>query len=186
MENSPAVAATESNRSEPAVPRADAVAFEEVYAEHRLAVYRYLRGWGASDELAADLTSETFERAYRNLAKYRPGEGGPRTWLFRIARNLAIDTARRRESAQRGLRFWPRAEVAPDPAELVLRNESDRVLAQRVAALPAAQREAIVLRFTGGFAAREIGLVLGRSEAAAHKLVSRALATLREAYDDEK
>lgn len=186
MENAPAVAAAESNRSERAVPGTAAGAFEDVYAEHRLAVYRYLRGWGASDEVAADLTSETFERAYRNLAKYRPGEGGPRTWLFRIARNLAIDMARRRESAQRGLLFWPRAEVAPDPAELVLRDESDRLLAQRVAALPAAQREAIVLRFTGGLAAREIGLVLGRSEAAAHKLISRALVALREAYDDEE
>ncbi|MEX2210117.1 MAG: sigma-70 family RNA polymerase sigma factor [Patescibacteria group bacterium] len=186
MENAPAVAATDSNRSERAVPRARAVAFEEVYAEHRLAVYRYLRGWGACDEVAADLTAETFERAYRNRAKYQPGEGGPRTWLFRIARNLAIDTARRRESAQRGLRFWPRAEMAPDPAELVLRKESDRVLAHRVAALPAAQREAIVLRFTGGLAAREIGLVLGRSEAASHKLISRALAKLREEYRDDE
>jgi len=42
-----------------------------------------------------------------------------------------------------------------------------------------------VLRFAGALTAREIGRVLGRSEAAAHKLVNRALAALREDYRDD-
>ena len=46
---------------------------------------------------------------------------------MRIARNLAIDAARRRDAASRGLRFWPRNEVAPDPADLVIRDETDRL-----------------------------------------------------------
>ena len=184
MESGTAVAAGEADRSERAAP-SDTVDFEALYAEHRVAIYRYLRAWGVSDDAAADLTAETFERAFRSRARHRPGEGSVRTWLLRIARNLAIDAARRRESARRGLRFWPRGEVAPDPAELVLRNESDRVLARRVAALPAAQREAIVLRFTGGVSSRDIGAVLGRSEAAIHKLINRAMTTLREAYRED-
>jgi DNA-directed RNA polymerase specialized sigma24 family protein len=49
--------------------------------------------------------------------------------------------------------------------------------------LPADQRDAIVLRFATGLTAREIGTVLGKSEAASQKLVSRGLAALREAYD---
>lgn len=174
-----------SDSSERAVARVDAESFETLYLEHDLAVYRYLRGWGSTDDVAADLTAETFERAYRNLNRYRSGEGGPRAWLFRIARNLAIDAARRRETARRGLRFWPRDEAAPDPAELVLQDEAARVLARRVAALPPAQREAIVLRYTGGLSARDIGVVLGRSEAAAHKLINRALGALKEAYRDD-
>lgn len=160
--------------------------FEELFADHHKAIYRYLRGWGSSDEAAADLTAETFERAYRHRARYRPGEGGPRPWLFRIARNLAIDTARRRQGEQRGLRFWPLGEVAPDPADLILKDEADRLLAHRLAALPPAQREAIALRYAGGLSARDIGAVLGRSEAAAHKLVNRALSALKEAYRDDK
>ncbi len=69
---------------------------------------------------------------------------------------------------------------------MLLQDESDRLLAGRVAALPAAQREAIVLRFAAGLSAREIGAVLGRSEAAAHKLVSRALQALKEVYRDDE
>jgi len=76
--------------------------------------------------------------------------------------------------------------VSPDPADLIVRDEADRLLAERVRRLPAAQREAIVLRFAGALTAREIGQVLGRSEAAAHKLVNRALTALREDYRDDE
>ncbi|MBA2632647.1 MAG: RNA polymerase sigma factor [Chloroflexi bacterium] len=158
--------------------------FEELYERHRSDVYRYLRAWGSSEDEAADLTAATFERAYRALAAPRPPQAS-RAWLVRIARNLAIDAARRRDAARRGLRFWPRGEVAPDPADLVIGDETDRLLARRVTTLPAAQREAIVLRFGGGLSAREIGQVLDRSEAAAHKLMNRALTALREAYRDD-
>jgi RNA polymerase sigma-70 factor (ECF subfamily) len=160
------------------------LSFEELYDRHRLDIYRYLRAWGSSADEAADLTASTFERAYRALSTSRPPDAS-RAWLVRIARNLAIDSARRRDVASRGLRFWPRNEVAPDPADLLVRDETDRLLAERVRRLPAAQREAIVLRFAGALTAREIGEVLGRSEAAAHKLVNRALTALREAYRDD-
>jgi RNA polymerase sigma-70 factor (ECF subfamily) len=164
---------------------AERVTFDELYERHRLDVYRYLRAWGSSEDEATDMTAATFERAYRALTGPRPPHGS-RAWLVRIARNLAIDAARRRDAASRGLRFWPRGEVAPDPADLVIGDETDRLLARRVASLPAAQREAIVLRYTGGLSAREIGQVLGRTEAAAHKLMSRALMALREAYRDDE
>jgi DNA-directed RNA polymerase specialized sigma24 family protein len=54
-----------------------------------------------------------------------------------------------------------------------------------VATLPPDQRDAIALRFGGGLTAREIGTVLGKREAATQKLISRGLARLREAYDDQ-
>jgi len=180
------IAAGTSASSERNQESIDASGIEALYVEHSLAIYRYLRSWGSLDDAAADLMAETFERAFRYRKQYRSDAGAPRAWLFRIARNLAIDAARRRDTAERGLRFWPRAEVAPDPAQLLLQDESDRLLAGRVAALPAAQREAIVLRFAAGLSAREIGAVLGRSEAAAHKLVSRALQALKEVYRDDE
>ncbi len=186
MDEARVIAAGTSASSERNQESIDAAGIEALYVEHSLAIYRYLRSWGSLDDAAADLMAETFERALRYRTQYRSDAGAPRAWLFRIARNLAIDAARRRDSAERGLRFWPRAEVAPDPAQLLLQDESDRLLAGRVAALPAAQREAIVLRFAAGLSAREIGAVLGRSEAAAHKLVSRALQALKEVYRDDE
>jgi DNA-directed RNA polymerase specialized sigma24 family protein len=68
----------------------------------------------------------------------------------------------------------PEAQLEADEASLELRR--------RVAALPADQRDAIVLRFAGGLSAREIGVVLAKSEAASQKLVSRGLLALKEVY----
>jgi len=51
-----------------------------------------------------------------------------------------------------------------------------------VAGLPPIQREAIVLRYAAGLTAREIGEVIGRSDQATQKLLTRALATIRETY----
>lgn len=156
-----------------------------MFEQHRLDVYRYVRAWGIGDEEAADLTASVFERALRSLLGGRPLKTTSRAWLITIARNLVIDAARRRDAAQRGLRLWVRPELAPDPADLLVRDDEDRQLAARVGRLPGRQREAIVLRYAGGLSAREIGEVLGCSEAAAHKLVNRGLGALKEAYRDE-
>jgi DNA-directed RNA polymerase specialized sigma24 family protein len=58
-------------------------------------------------------------------------------------------------------------------------------LRARVDRLPAVQRDAIVLRYAGGLTAREMAGTLGKSEAATQKLLSRALAALRESYRDD-
>jgi RNA polymerase sigma-70 factor (ECF subfamily) len=163
-------------------PADDTDVFARLYRQHRLTVFRYLRGRGSSPDDAADLTAATFERALMGLARYRPGPDGHRPWLLRIARNLAIDAHRRHESADRGFRLLRSDTTASDPVDLVIRDETDRLLADRMAKLPAVQREAIVLRFAGGMSAREIGAVIDKSEAATQKLLSRALEALREAY----
>ena len=51
-----------------------------------------------------------------------------------------------------------------------------------MAALPEAQRDAIVLRYAAGLTAHEIGSVINKSEAATQKLLTRALARLKESY----
>jgi RNA polymerase sigma-70 factor, ECF subfamily len=159
--------------------RDDIAAFEPLYLRHRIAVFRYLRTRTTDGDEAADLTALTFERAIAGIAGYRPGGAGVRGWLFAIARNAAVDLARRR------LRT-PQADPPPDPEESpearLVADEAAAELRGRVAALPADQRSAIVLRFAGGLTAREIGFMLGKTEAASQKLVSRGLAALKEAY----
>src|SRR4051794_2990949 len=72
----------------------DPDAFWLLYERHRPAVYRYLRARTTQDEDAADLTATTFERAFVSIGRYRPREADRfRAWLFRIARNAAVDAA---------------------------------------------------------------------------------------------
>ncbi len=165
---------------------APAELFEDIYVRHRTAVFRYLRARTASDEDAADLAALTFERALTAFPRYRPSGGGVLAWLFRIARNAAIDEARhRRIAAERDpLANDPAAEA--DPGDALARSETADEVRALLTHLPEVAREAVLLRYGAGLTAREIGLVIDKSEAATQKLLVRALATLKEAHDGRR
>jgi RNA polymerase sigma-70 factor (ECF subfamily) len=161
--------------------RSDPAAFGLLYERHKLAVYRYLRTRTTTEDDAAELTAVAFERALTAMPRYRPAGGGFLAWLLRIGRNAAIDTGRRSSALPLA---WdiPDERRANGPEETVLDNESRSILVAAVNRLPEVQREAIVLRYAARLTAREIGVVLGKSDQATQKLLSRALATIREAY----
>jgi RNA polymerase sigma-70 factor (ECF subfamily) len=164
----------------------NAEAFGELYARHREPVFRYLRSRCASQDDALELTAVTFEKAFRAIHRYRPQPGGLRAWLVRIARNAAVDARRRGQSMTReGDRDLVAASSAPSPEEGAIAGDERRRIRAMVAALPELQRDAVALRYAVGLTAREIGLVIGKSEEATQKLLSRAVAQLKETYRDQ-
>ena len=82
--------------------RATARAFiERLYAAHHSEIYAYLARMLRNDELAADLTQDTFVKAYRaydTLADHNRA----RAWLYQIAGHTALDELRR----HRRLKTW--------------------------------------------------------------------------------
>lgn len=161
--------------------------FAALYEECRLPVFRYLRSRTRSDDEAADLAATAFERAFRSFGRFQ-GNEPPLPWLLRIARNVAIDAARRRRPLL-SLQLIETRDQPLDPSspeEDALRSERDDELRRLVLALPEPQRDAIALRYAAGLSAREIGAVIGRSEEATQKLLERTLAALREARDGKR
>lgn len=167
--------------------RTDPMAFGRLYETYRVPVYRYLRTRSVSDDDAADLTAATFERALRAVNGYRPS-GSPISWLLRIARNAAIDASRRRRPVLSLDELPPASHPATGltPEASYLADERIAELRTLVQALPDPQRDAIALRYASGLSTREIATVIGKSEAATQKHLSRALAALKEAYDDQR
>jgi RNA polymerase sigma-70 factor (ECF subfamily) len=158
--------------------------FVLLYEECRLPVYRYLRSRSRSDDEAADLTATAFERAFRSLSSYDARQPAL-PWALRIARNVAIDASRRVRPIA-SLDDASGRDVAADsdsPEAQYLDAERDAELRDLVHALPDLARDAVALRYGSGLSAREIGTVIGKSEAATQKLIRRALAALREAHD---
>jgi RNA polymerase sigma-70 factor, ECF subfamily len=159
--------------------------FEEAYLRFRDPIFHYVRRFAVDDDEAADLTAQTFERALVKLSSYRGGRHDLGAWLFRIARSQAVDATRRRRPL-RALELirpgqHPLSEQGQPEPEL-LRHEASRELAEHVHQLPPLQRECLALRYGAGLSAREIGAVIGKSEAATQKMISRALDRLRETY----
>jgi RNA polymerase sigma-70 factor (ECF subfamily) len=166
--------------------RSDLEAFGELYVRHREPIFRYLRSRCASEDDALELTAVTFEKALRAIHRYRPQPGGLRAWLVRIARNAAIDAHRRARPLAREAVTDPIAtSSASSPEESAIAGDERRRIRSMVAALPDLQRDAVALRYAVGLTAREIGLVIGKSEEATQKLLSRAVAQLKETYRDQ-
>ena len=136
----------------------------------RDAVYRFLLRSGADTELAADLCQETFVRAISSDS--RPTDALERPWLFRIARNLLIDNWR--QAKRRG-----GSSLMPLHANENARQPLKAILEQELKALPAREREAVLMRELGGFSYAQIGVAASTTEATVRSRIYRARKKLR-------
>ena len=164
----------------------DPAAFAPLYVRYHPRVYRYLRLRAATDDEAADLTRQVFLQALDALPRYRE-HGLPFTaWLFRIARNVATDAHRRRRPALDIDLLPERLDIASgdDPEVAALRRERVEPLRGQLATPDPGKRQLLGLRFAAGLSSREIAPVVGRSEAAVKKQITRIIQQLREQYGD--
>ena len=132
---------------------------------------------------AEDLTQETFIRAYRALEGYEPDRIRRlqlRGWIWTIALNLgrnhARDRARRPTPVE--LEDWIGIEDTEPP--------DSEAWDRRLAALPAVQRRAVVLRHVVGLDYDEIAEATGRAVGTVKSDVHRGLERLRRLMEDEE
>lgn len=143
-------------------------------------VYSGLRRMHGDD--AADLTQETFIRAYRALGTYdedRIRALRLRGWIWTIALNLGRNHVRDRARRPQPVELHDVHPVAdPEPIDAALWQA-------RLAALSSAQRRAVVLRHVVGLSYPELSEALGRPEGTVKTDVSRGLARLRRLIEEE-
>lgn len=165
----------------------DPVAFGQLYQAYRDRMYWYLLARTGNVEDAADLTQQVFLKALDALPQYRPQRGSFVAWLFGIARNAATNF---RQRSLQTVAWDFQAEEAKlamtrDPEETVVRQEALDQLRRLCATLDPAKQELLALRFVAGLTSAEIGAVIGKSEAAAKKQLTRILQSLKERYRDD-
>lgn len=148
---------------------------EEVYRQYARVVYRYLLGLTRDEDLAEELTQETFYQAVRTSTRY-DGSSQVSTWLCGIAKNV-LRTHLRRHPATEDIDDV--ALPAPSAETAVLREEDRLELLRRVHALKEPAREVVYLRTYGNLSFREIGAVLGKTENWARVTFYRAKEQLR-------
>jgi RNA polymerase sigma factor (sigma-70 family) len=165
-----------------ALSRDDPSAFAELYRRHAAAIHRYHRRCTRDADAAHDLTAETFAQAWLTRARFRDElDGSAAPWLYGIARNVLLMSVRRRAIERAGLE---RLGMLGDPRAVsgIEHQPDDSWLVELEAALdelPAAQREAVRLRFDADLAYDQVGQALATSPQAARVRVHRALSTLR-------
>ena len=126
------------------------------------------------EALAEDAVQETFLKAYKGLEKFR-GDCGQKTWLMRIAVNTCRDMQRsgwfRHEDRRVSPEMMPDAQA--DPAE------DTQALAQAIVALPARDREVVLLRYYQDMTFKDIAKTLGIAPSSVVNRLKRAEKKLR-------
>lgn len=140
-----------------------------LYADN---VFGYVLAIVHDEHDAEDITSEVYSRLPRALGHYRSSGTPFVAWLLRVARNAALDHLR----AQRSV---PLAEVPASVHTELHAHERLDDLRAALEALPADQRQVMVLRLIAGLSPSEVAERLGRSVDAVHALQHRARRRLR-------
>jgi RNA polymerase sigma-70 factor (ECF subfamily) len=160
------------------VTQGDAEALEQLYERHGKALERHVQSMVRDDAAADDLLQEVFLRVWERTAQFS-GNGTPRSWLYRIATNLALnhlDAVRRRrqqrlepvseenDDGDSPLPAWfvDEAAIAPDVALEQL--EQRRLVRGLVDALPESKRRVIHLVYDADLAVSEVAAELGVPE----------------------
>jgi len=155
--------------------------FEQVVRDRETPVlrtaFRILGNWADAEEVA----QEAFVRLHKHGLKFSH-EGALNSWLYRVTANLCMDRLRA------GRRF---EELQEMPSALrsvesdAIRDQEKQQLMDALAALPAKERAAVVLREIEGLSTAEVASVLGSSEGTVRSQVFNALARLRKLLTKE-
>jgi RNA polymerase sigma factor (sigma-70 family) len=139
-------------------------------------VYSAARRLVGDTHLAEDVTQEVFMLLARK-ARRMGSDTILSAWLYRTARHVASETARRegRRRHREQLAVETMSQFTPDAAW----QQIEPLLDEAMAKLSTADHDAIVLRYFESRSLREVGAALGSSEDAAQKRVARALERLR-------
>ena len=152
--------------------------WDALYAEQLPRVLNYFRFRLGRHSDAEELTSRTFEKAWRARDRYRKDLAGFSTWLFKIARNVGADCLR----AQR--HYLPidaamERESEDRPQDDAERDSNLARLAELSAHLPERERELIALKYGAGMDHHAIAQLTGLSESNVGVILHRTVQTLR-------
>ncbi len=155
-----------------------AEAFEPLVERHHRRLYHFLKQKTADPRDAEDLTQRVFVTAYQKIALYDPARRFE-TWLYTIARRIAIDHYR--YQSRRPRLFGEESERAPEPvedanpADAIMADEDGRSLWAVVRSeVNDTQFTALWLRYQEDLPIAEIATAIGKSETNTKVLLHRA------------
>lgn len=150
----------------------------EWYSQYSHSIYSYILLMTQEQELAEDLTQETFVKAYKFYNSFK-GDSSSKTWLFSIARNTTVDYVRKRKpvSYLKEL-FNLKTDKHPLPDEVVEIKETSRELYDALSQLKKSYRDVIILRKLKEFSTKETAKILQCSESKVKTTLSRAIPAL--------
>jgi RNA polymerase sigma-70 factor (ECF subfamily) len=153
-----------------------------VVARYQTPLISFLYGLVGSHEQAEDLAQDTLIKAYQAITHRRAGQEFSAGWLFRIARNTAVDAMRRKRLIA-WLPFGAEHEaILPVRGDFAGRLAEQELVRHVLAALPGRYRTCLLLRSVAGLSNGEIAEALGITNQNVNTLLFRARERFRQVY----
>jgi len=167
----------------------DVVVLEALVVQYQHRLVRYLVSLLGRRDGIDDIVQETWLRVLERGGSY-DARSRFEPWLFRVARNIALDAMRKRpmlslDSNEEGGAHSSPACGAPSPYMLAARTQDAERLARSLQTLEPVHREALVLRFQEDLSLQEISVIVGAPVSTVASRIYRGLATLRPQFDGE-
>lgn len=160
------------------VQHRDQEAFTRLLDRHLVGLQRFLLRMTGNAADADEVSQEAFLRIWSHAGRWQPDRVKFTTWLYRIARNLAIDRHRKnRETTDDDLTMI--VDDSLDAAQAIDADRRQRLLRGAVAQLPERQRTALVLCHFDGMSNQDAAAVLEVTVEALESLLSRARRALK-------
>jgi RNA polymerase sigma factor (sigma-70 family) len=171
-------------RELPAAVRGDRDAYGRIVIASQNAVTAVALAITRDVPASEDIAQEAFLSAWHHLPRLK-NSSSFLPWLRQITRNLAHDHLRGRRNRMLG---GEAAELAiqhaadPDgcPLQQALDAERDAVAADLISELPEESRETLLLYYREGQSSKQVAMLLGLSDAAVRKRLSRARQSVRD------
>lgn len=157
----------------------DTAAFDVLVTRHRRSVYQVCYRFVNHHEDAADLTQDTFVRAWKALGSFR-GQARFSTWIYRIAVNVCLNRVSLKTPKTDVVDFDLVADQRqPAPGAAIDAAERQAMVRAAVNSLPPRQRAALILRTYHELSHQEVADIVGTSVGAVKANVFHALANLK-------
>lgn len=154
--------------------------FTELYELYIKRIYSFIYYRTHHKETTEDLTSVTFAKALQHIKSFKAGKGSFSAWLYQIARNTVTDHYRQHRPVSDIEDAWDLSADVDIERDVDIRQKLERVTGY-LRTLPAQQRDIVIMRVWDGLSHREIGQILGISEANSKVIYSRTMAKLNQA-----
>jgi RNA polymerase sigma-70 factor (ECF subfamily) len=162
------------------IRKSDADALGILLDRYWARLVRYVATVLEPGDAAEDVAQEAFVRLWEHRRDLRPEESA-RAFLFRIARNAALDEHRRRQARERAASRAARPMAIPTPEDNLANSELREAITLAINALPEKRREVFTLVRHHGLSHREVAEVMNLAPQTVANHLSMALADLRSA-----
>ena len=159
-----------------AVSEGDLAVFEQLVLRHQNGAWRVAYRYTGDATEAEDLAQEAFLRILDAAPRYKP-TATFRTYFYRVLTRLCLDHRRKKRPVLADP-FPTTEDRSPSPSQQASRAERDAAIQVALAALPARQRTATILRYFEGLSGSETAEALGVSPKAVERLLARARESL--------